>query len=69
MASAALNYLSAGTGEYTVGDPREGIDGYFVPHPARSVLSLAFAAAVVCHCMLDGASAPPQASGFTWSTT
>lgn len=32
-------------------------------HPARSLLSLSFASAVVCHCMFAGESAPPQASG------
>src|SRR5208282_2171722 len=32
-----------------------------------SVLSFAFAAADVCHCMLLGASVPPHSSGFTWS--
>src|SRR5262245_88253 len=37
--------------------------------PARSHLSFAFAAAVVCHCMLEGESGPPQASGLIWSTT
>jgi hypothetical protein len=35
----------------------------------RSQLSFAFASVVVCHCMLDGASAPQQASGQMWSTT
>jgi hypothetical protein len=34
------------------------------PQPFRSTLSLAFPAATVCHCMLLGASAPPQASGL-----
>jgi len=29
----------------------------------RSVLSLIFASATVCHCMFDGASAPPHSSG------
>jgi len=29
----------------------------------RSVLSLIFASATVCHCMFDGASAPPDSSG------
>jgi len=29
----------------------------------RSVRSFALAAARVCHCMFDGASAPPQARG------
>lgn len=29
----------------------------------RSHLSFALASAVVCHCMFDGSSAPPQASG------
>jgi hypothetical protein len=33
-----------------------------------SVLSFAFASAVVCHCILEGASGPPHSSGFTWST-
>ena len=32
---------------------------------ALSVLSLAFAAATVCHCILVGASAPPHSSGRT----
>jgi hypothetical protein len=35
------------------------------PQPLRSVLSLALPSAMVCHCMLLGASAPPQASGLT----
>jgi hypothetical protein len=35
--------------------------------PLRSQRSFALAAALVCHCMLLGASAPPQASGRTWS--
>jgi hypothetical protein len=35
----------------------------YFPQPFRSTWSFAFAAAVVCHCMLVGASAPPQASG------
>jgi hypothetical protein len=34
-----------------------------------SVLSFSLPSAVVCHCMLLGASAPPVASGLTWSTT
>jgi hypothetical protein len=29
-----------------------------------STLSLALAAAVVCHCMLPGASAPPRFNGL-----
>src|ERR1700730_16900920 len=29
-----------------------------------SILSFAFAASLVCHCMLSGVSAPPR--GFTW---
>jgi hypothetical protein len=33
-------------------------------HPFRSILSFAFASAIVCHCMFDGASAPPHASGL-----
>ena len=36
---------------------------------AYSILSFAFAAAVVCHCMLPGSSAPPRFSGRMWSTT
>ena len=34
------------------------------PHCFRSTLSLAFPAAVVCHCMLVGSSGPPHASGM-----
>jgi hypothetical protein len=34
-----------------------------------SHLSLAFASAVVCHCILDGSSAPPSANAFVWSMT
>jgi hypothetical protein len=34
-----------------------------------SHLSLAFASAVVCHCMLDGTSAPPSANARRWSIT
>src|SRR5207247_11014247 len=34
-----------------------------------SVLSLAFACPLVCHCMFPGVSEPPLASGVTWSTT
>ena len=37
--------------------------------PRYSVLSFAFAAASVCHCMFSGASAPPRLSGVMWSTT
>jgi hypothetical protein len=29
-----------------------------------SILSLAFAAVTVCHCMLPGASAPPRFNGL-----
>jgi hypothetical protein len=39
------------------------------PPTFYSILSFAFAAAFVCHCMLLGASAPPRFSGTTWSTT
>ena len=35
----------------------------------RSHLSLALASALVCHCMLDGLSAPSDASGWMWSIT
>ena len=34
-----------------------------------SILSFAFASAVVCHCMLPGTSAPPRFNGLMWSTT
>jgi hypothetical protein len=34
-----------------------------------STRSLALAAAVVCHCMLPGSSAPPRFNAFTWSIT
>ncbi len=37
--------------------------------PIRPHLSFALPSATVCHCMLDGESAPPHASAFTWSTT
>jgi hypothetical protein len=33
----------------------------------RSQASLASASAIVCHCMFDGSSGPPQASGIMWS--
>jgi hypothetical protein len=50
-----------------LGDPRRG------PHvhrqPSRSILSFALLAAIVCQCMLLGASTPPQASGLMWSMT
>ena len=39
------------------------IMAYGALHPALSTLSLAFAAAAVCHCIFPGASAPPQANG------
>jgi hypothetical protein len=35
----------------------------------RSHLSLRFASTIVCHCILPGASAPPQLSGLMWSIT
>jgi hypothetical protein len=38
-------------------------------HPPYSIRSLAFAAAVVCHCMLAGSSAPPRFGCFTWPMT
>ena len=38
-------------------------------HPSRSHLSFALASPTVCHCMLLGSSAPPQARGLTWSIT
>ena len=34
-----------------------------------SHLSFALASSIVCHCMLDGLSAPPCLSGIIWSTT
>src|SRR2546427_13304395 len=34
-----------------------------------SLRSLIFACSTVCHCMFDGASAPPHSSGTIWSTT
>jgi len=34
-----------------------------------SVLAFALAAAVVCHCMLSGLSAPPRWSATRWSMT
>jgi hypothetical protein len=38
--------------------------------PAKSLrLVLLFRAAIVCHCMFDGSSAPPHSGGFTWSIT
>jgi hypothetical protein len=37
--------------------------------PFRSHLSFALAWAVVCHRMLEEASAPPHASAFLWSMT
>jgi hypothetical protein len=37
--------------------------------PFVSHRSLAFASALVCHCIFDEASAPPHASGMTWSLT
>jgi hypothetical protein len=37
--------------------------------PFNSHRSLALPSAIVCHCMLLGASGPPQASGTTWSMT
>ena len=40
-------------------------DSFECPYePRYSILSFAFAAAVVCHCMLPGASAPPRFSGL-----
>ncbi len=36
-----------------------------LPFHFLSHLSFAFASAFVCHCMLDGESAPPLASGIT----
>ena len=36
---------------------------------AHSHVSFCFAASTVCHCMFDGASAPPRFSGTTWSIT
>jgi hypothetical protein len=38
-------------------------------HLLRSRLACALPSAIVCHCMLYGASAPPQASGTLYSTT
>ena len=35
----------------------------------HSILSLAFAASTVCHCMFDGASRPPRFNGMMWSIT
>jgi hypothetical protein len=46
-----------------------GCDNLAHRQPLRSNLSFALAAAVVCHCMLLGLSAPPQARALTWSTT
>ena len=43
-------------------------DGAWGAHDVYSVLSLIFAASLVCHCMLCGASAPPCFSACTWST-
>jgi hypothetical protein len=43
-------------------------DNHF-PHPFLSHLSFALASAAVCHCILLGVSAPPQASGLMWSIT
>ncbi len=49
-----------------VGDPKLGPT--YLLH-LLSVLSLAFASAIVCHCMLLVSSAPPHFSGTMWSTT
>jgi hypothetical protein len=35
----------------------------------RSHLSFALPSAIVCHCVLNGASAPPHSSGLMWSIT
>jgi hypothetical protein len=43
--------------------PPPDLAGRYRWQPIRSVLSFAAAASVVCHCMFDGASAPPHASG------
>ena len=60
---------AAGERHYFVGT-RASDNGYttldagsYYRQPTRSVRSFAFAAAIVCHCMLLGASAPPQARG------
>jgi len=44
-------------------------DGEGYRQPRRSQRSFRLASAAVCHCMLEGSSRPPQASGTTWSTT
>jgi hypothetical protein len=41
-------------------------DLHFSLHPSLPLLRLA---CLVSHCMFSGASAPPHASGFTWSTS
>jgi hypothetical protein len=38
------------------------------PSNRHSTLSLAFAAATVCHCIFPGSSSPPRLRGITWST-
>jgi hypothetical protein len=43
----------------------------FTPHEPEpySILSFAFAAATVCHCIFEGASAPPCFNAWIWSIT
>jgi hypothetical protein len=46
---------------------RTGTGSSYRVQPFVSHRSFAFASALVCHCMFEGASGPPHASGTTWS--
>ena len=45
------------------------VESGYLAQSFRSTASLDFPSATVCHCMLKGASAPPQARGLMWSMT